>query len=136
MKTMSAHEKQQQFLAQQTTERLRETVLALAARADAAREWQIARGAAETALRQRLMADLAEASSADLAGVLRAGMEAPSASRNRAERVELEAVEQIIRDRFPAADEAADDYLEGLDLAALPDDEYAHLRILLDAAGL
>lgn len=137
--SITPREKMEHFVAQQATATLRTSVRALEEQVSDPSphnpEW-IALMATVAELRRRAYADRIAASSRDLAALLREGMGRPSAKRDRLERLDFEVAEQIIRDRFPVADEATDDYLDALDPSALPDDEYAHLRVLLEAAGL
>lgn len=92
--------------------------------------------AAKRETRRRFDQFNATRTSESVAEELREWMTRPSTSRDAVESIAASSMEHTIRLRFPEADEASDDYLDSLDPNDLPDDEYAHLRVLLETAGL
>lgn len=137
--TTTPREQMARLVASQPTGVLRDAMRELDTRVESASprspEW-VALMATLGELRARTHADLSARSSRSLAQLLRAVMQRPSVQLTRLGRLDFDAAERIIRERFPVADLASVEYLDGLDLAQLPDDEYAHLRVLLEAAGL
>lgn len=86
--------------------------------------------------RHRILNVLRSHSDTELASTLRALMRDPSSDFTPTEQVLRDVVEQAIAERHPAAGAAVEEYIDGLDVDNLPADEYTHLRLLLDVAGL
>lgn len=98
-------------------------------------EW-IALKAVEREVRRRTDEFNATQPSDDLAWQLRAYIARPRADRDPVENISYDSMEAAIRARFPEADDASDDYLDTVDLTDPDHDEHAHVRILLEVAGL
>lgn len=86
--------------------------------------------------RQRIIDALRERSDGDLAATLRGLTKGPSTEFTATERVLRDTLEQVLGERYPVAAHAVDEYIDDLNVDNLPEDEYAHLRLLLDVAGL
>jgi len=135
----TAREKLERFVANTETSKLYTTIRELRARITAPStqnpEW-IALMAVEREVRRRTDEFNATRPSDDLAWQLRAYIERPRADRDPVENISYDSMEAAIRARFPEADDASDEYLEAADLTAPDHDEHAHVRILLEVAGL
>lgn len=73
---------------------------------------------------------------AELASVARMAMGSSWCDKTPCQQGVCHVVEQELRGRYPVASEAADEYLEYLDIDDEEQDEWAHLRIILAVAHL
>lgn len=135
----TAREKLEHFVANTETSKLYATIYELRARIATPSaqdpEW-IALKAVEREVRRRTDEFNATQPSDDLAWQLRAYIARPRADRDPVENISYDSMEAAIRARFPEADDASDEYLDTADLTAPDHDEHAHVRILLEVAGL
>lgn len=137
--TPTAREKLERYVSNTETSMLYRTIRELRERIKNPHpqdpEW-IALMAVEREVRRRTDEFNETQPSDDLAWQLRAYMERPSVTRDRLETISYLSIEGTIRDRFPEAADASDDFLDAVDLDAPDHDEHAHVRVLLEVAGL
>lgn len=135
----TAREKLERYVSNTETSMLYRTIRELRGRIENPHpqdpEW-VALVAVEREVRRRTDEFNQTQPSDDLAWQLRAYMERPRGDRDPVENISYDSMEATIRARFPEADEASDAFLDAADFNAPDHDEYGHLRVLLEVAGL